>query len=279
MRRRALILIAGLSAVAAGVLAAIALAAPTVVGDVQRVNPAGVNPQSGASIAMAPDGHFAIAYVERPSGGHADVFVRVFAANGTATSAPTAVNAGVEARDSAAIAMDANGRFVVTYTYDAGSGLGIRAQRFDAAATPVGAEIVVSATPGRQVPRIASAADGRFAIAWERSGGHVDARLFAADGTPVTAELNVDQTGSTRFPDVVMTSTGEFVVAYQRSTTVGEAGHVPARRYTALGVPAGNEFNALTGDLNQPYDFPAIAMADDGRVTRPGRVMPISTEF
>ncbi len=255
-----------LLAVVLGILAPVSVADPLPEGDVVRVNPDPAGSQGAGGVAMAPDGHFAVAYAESVLvTDQPQVVVRLFGADGTPAPGTIAVNPSSERRDSPSIAMAADGSFVVAYMREASFTEQIRAQRFDAAGTAVGGEIIVSTAGARQLPRVAMAPDGRFAVAWDHAP-HVEARLYTADGTPVTGELTVDESGLARFPEVAMDSAGRFVVAWQKSTTFGEVGHVKARRYSATGVPAAGEFDAFTGDLNQPYSEPTVGMDDSGRL-------------
>lgn len=255
-----------LLAVVLGVFAPVAVADPVPEGEVVRVNPDPAGSQGAGGVAMAPDGHFAVVYAESVLvTDQPQVVVRLYGADGTPAAGTIPVNPSTERRDTPSIAMAADGSFVVAYMREVSFTEGIRAQRFDAAGTPVGGEIIVSTVGARQLPRVAMAADGRFAVAWDHAP-HVEARLYAADGTPVTGELTVDESGLARFPEVAMDSAGRFVVAWQKSTTFGELGHVKARRYSPAGLPLAGEFDAFTGDLNQNYPEPTFGMDDSGRL-------------
>ena len=266
---------AALLAGACGLWATTAVADPVPQGTVQRVNPDIAGDQYVAGTAMAPDGHFAVAYADKQSTGPTNVFVRLFATDGTPAAGTIPVNPDTADRSTPSVAMDAAGNMVVAYTYSSSFVESVRAQRFDAFGSPVGGELIVSATGGRQLPRVAMAPNGRFVVVWEHAPD-IEARAYAADGTPVAAAF-VLASNLSRFPDVAADSSGRFVVVWKRSTVFGATGVVPARRIAATGTPDGSEFDALTGDLNQTYDDPAVGLADDGRFTVVARGSVAST--
>ncbi|MGH8631791.1 MAG: hypothetical protein ACREU7_13640, partial [Burkholderiales bacterium] len=100
-------------------------------------------------------------------------------------------------QDNAAVAMDADGDFVVAWVSNSqdGSGYGVFARRFNVDGTPATAEFRVNTeTADDQFgPAVAMDADGDFVVAWasanqDGDGLGVRARRFDADGTPATGE-------------------------------------------------------------------------------------------
>ncbi|MEM6784506.1 MAG: hypothetical protein AAF624_12320, partial [Bacteroidota bacterium] len=198
------------------------------------------------------------------------------------------VNTFTTARqESAAVAMDADGDFVVVWqsiNYNGadqdGDGAGIYAQRYDASGSAVGSEFQVNTfTTGDQAnPSVAMDADGDFVVVWQSYGqdGSYDgvyARRYNADGTAPTtngAEFRVNSftTGTQAEPSVTMDASGAFVVVWESDNFSGvgqdgSLGGVYAQRYDASGNPAGGEFrvNATTeNDQGQAV----VAMDADG---------------
>ncbi|MEA2422281.1 MAG: large repetitive protein, partial [Thermoleophilaceae bacterium] len=260
------------AAVGLAVFAASAGAAPQLVGGPVQVNPDPAGDQCCTGVAMAPDGHFGVAYQEQ-NGGNPAVFVRLFSGAGGPTSAAVPINGDADGRQQPSLGMAADGRMVVVYSHAVNSG-DVVAQRLDSAGTPQGSEIAVhQVTSGtQQAGRVAVAPDGHFVVVWADTNTGIMARLYSADGAPLTGELPVSQSGggfgapAVDLPAVAVDSSGRFAVVWQISTTFGENGKVMARRYDAAGAPQGGEFAALTGELNQNLNDPAVGLADDGRV-------------
>ena len=168
------------------------------------------------------------------------------------------------------VAMDSQGRFVVTYDEVPSSGPSkVFAQRFDAAQQKVGERIPVApSTDSEHRPSISMAPDGRFAVAMlRRSSGFADqlvVQRFGADGAPVggvltPASTNVDMSIST--PPIAMASDGSFAVAWVASVFPRRLKY---RRYGADGTPLTIELDVTPDEVNSEA-HPAIGMASDGR--------------
>ncbi|MGD2136627.1 MAG: DUF4347 domain-containing protein [Gammaproteobacteria bacterium] len=161
-------------------------------------------------------------------------------------------------QDTAQIAMDSAGNFVVTWTGQGqdGSGTGILAQRYATDGTPLGTEFQVnSITAGDQLnSRVTMANNGDFLVVWE---GHQDgnaniyARLFDSTGTPQGAEFQINATtaGDQLNPAVAMKNNGDFVVAWQSDD--GSGNGIFARLFDRNGTPRTAEVqinSATAGD-------------------------------
>jgi hypothetical protein len=152
------------------------------------------------------------------------------------------------------VAVRPTGEFVVTWTSDGqdGSGYGVFARMFDAAAQPVTGEIAVNTTTTNEqlFSRIDLVDDGRFVIVWEGNAGtpHGDygvfGRRFAADGSPAGPEflVTVFPAGYQGYPDVAMDARGGFTVVWYSNTQDGNGLAVMARRYDTVATPLGGEF-------------------------------------
>jgi hypothetical protein len=174
-----------------------------------------------------------------------------------------------------AVAMDADGDFVVAWTdYGGqdGSSAGIFAQRFDAAGVAQGGEFQVNTfTTGSQVvPAVAMDADGDFVVAWQSFGQDgssrgVFAQRYDAAGVGQGGEflVNTQTSNAQDDPAIAMDADGDFVVAWASFGPDGSDWGIFAQRYDAAGVAQGGEFqvNAFTtGD----QELPAVAMDADG---------------
>src|SRR5687767_14362256 len=146
-----------------------------------------------------------------------------------------------------------------------------------AAPVPAGVEFRVnSQSTGSQelfseAPHAVDAdADGDFVVTWSSSGQDgsgwgVYARRLAADGTPRGVEFRVNQVTANNqwYPNVAVDADGDFVVVWASDLQDGGGSGVYARRYTAAGAPAGNEFRVNTttaGDQRHP----TVSMDADG---------------
>jgi hypothetical protein len=161
-----------------------------------------------------------------------------------------------------AVAAHANGDFVVVWqdrNRDQ-SLTGVFGQRFDASASPQGADFRVNVftTRGQFDAAVATDGAGNFVVVWasflqDGSDRGVFGRRFGPSG-PLGLEFRVNSfiTGRQDRPSVAQDSSGRFVVVWQSVQQDGAGYGVFGRRYDAGGVPQGAEFlvNSYT-TLNQ----------------------------
>ena len=175
----------------------------------------------------------------------------------------------------AAVAMDADGDFVVTWAscyQDGRDGWGVYAQRYDASGVPQGGEFLVNVATSftQAAPSVAMDDAGNIVIAWmgpgDADGWAVLARRFNAAGEPLTGEFLVNTTTSNNqdYPVVAMDGDGDFVVVWNNYIWDGQPHYdVRARRYSVDGTPQGGEFPvSTTSDV--AHREPAAAMDDAG---------------
>ncbi len=170
-----------------------------------------------------------------------------------------------------AVAMAADGSFVVAWEAEITGGPRIHARRFNASSTPIGNQFVVntSASGTQTDPRIAVDGAGRFMVVWtgrDASGFGAFGRMFAADGTPAGNEvaLNTHTYLSQHSPAVAGFPGGGFVTVWE---SYGQEDYdsdgVFAQRFNAAGSPVGAEFRVNTtteGDQSAP----AVAAVGSG---------------
>jgi hypothetical protein len=151
------------------------------------------------------------------------------------------------------VASDRDGNFVVVWDSDGqdGSARGVFGQRFDAAGAPRGGEFRVNTvTPGMQfAPRIASAPDGDFMVAWmapDDYGFGVFARRFDAAGAARGSEFQVSGAGtaSQMVPALAADGAGNFVVVWAASSSSADLTGIFGRRVDSSGALQGAEFRA-----------------------------------
>jgi hypothetical protein len=251
-------------------------AAGVAVGTEFQVNTTATNSQVFSAVAMDADGDFVVtwhSYLQ--DGSDSGVYAQRFNNTGAKVGNEFLVNTTTaNGQVFSAVAMDADGDFVITwqsYLQD-GSGWGIYAQRYNAAGVAVGSEFRVNTTTSnwQNVPAVAMDSDGDFVITWQSygldgSGYGVYAQRYNAAGVAVGSEFRVNTTtvGNQRNPIVAMDASGDFVITWQSSDQDGSGEGVYAQRFTAAGVAVGGEVRVnvyTTSDQGTP----AVAMDADG---------------
>lgn len=184
-----------------------------------RIDTVTQGPQTNGQIAVLSNGGFAIVWrsgaFNMPSGGgendgsDADVFARIYNADGTVAVGKFRVNeAGEPGIDfgpqlGAAVAGLAGGGFVVVWE-DGGGNTELIARRFHNDGTPLGEEFQVNTFDNdtQILSKVAALADGGFVVTWESDDQDGDnrgifAQRFDAEGNPfgfatVTGSANAD---------------------------------------------------------------------------------------
>ena len=272
-----------------GVYAQRYAASGAAVGGEVRVNTFTATAQLNPSVSLDADGDALVAwqsygqdgagysvYAQRYEGPN-----RPVASGGTpagAAGGEVTVAGGTATQTTPAVASEANGDYVVTWTSTGrdASGLAVVAQRYTAAGVARGAEFVVNTTTttgDQQDPSVAMDADGDFVVAWEGTGqgfststNNVYARRYDKNGVPQGGEFGVQSPGSIARtdPSVGMDADGDFVVTWQTSFRDGAVGlAVVGQRYNAAGAVQGGEFvvnTFSTGDQSAP----SVSLDADG---------------
>jgi hypothetical protein len=202
---------------------------------------------------------------------------------------------GSQINSRSAVAMAANGKFVVVWSGPGdGDGDGIFGQRYDARGNRLGGEFQINTyTTGRQFfPSIAMAPNGRFVVAWAGFGDGgtgsyytdyygntyslgsygVWARRFAPNGKPLGSDFQVNS-ATTYFqypPSVAMDRAGNFVVVWQsgfyydrNDNPDGSGQGVFGRLFSATGTPRGDDFQVNTYTTDTQY-IPFVGMTSKG---------------
>jgi hypothetical protein len=216
--------------------------------------------QYDAGVAMGPGGSFVVVWASYGQDGDAlGVFGRRYDAAGAPQGSEFRVNTFTTGDQfTPAVAMDAQGRFVVVWNGEDtdGSFDGTFGQRYDADGTPLGAEFQVNTytTQDQNAPAVAADARGHFVVVWQGSG-HQDGSFsgifgqrYDATGARVGAEFQVNTytTGTQSQPKVATDAAGNFVVVWGSETQDGSSFGVFGQRYDATGAPRGGEFQVNT---------------------------------
>ncbi len=175
-----------------------------------------------------------------------------------------------------AVAMNANGKFVVIWRSHASDGRsgGVYARRYDAGGVPVSDEFKINTTDvdaDSWTPAVAMDASGGFVVAWVAArGGGIDtdivARRFNDQGTPVTEEfaVSVSPDAAQSLPALSMNASGAFVVVWAAwyGNEIHGRSYATGRVFDANGTPKTDEFR-VNGEAQE--DWPDVAMDDSGR--------------
>ena len=177
-----------------------------------------------------------------------------------------------------------DGGFIVVWTDGSliggdSSGVGVKAQRFDASGHAVGGEFLVNTTTSgnQSSPAVAELSSGRFIITWtdasatggDTSGNAVRGQLFAADGTPVGGEflVNTAVAGNQGPAVVAELANGGFVIAWTDAS--GQGGDtsgtgIKAQIFDADGARVGGEFLANTTTFASQSGASVTSLASGG---------------
>ncbi|MEX2114324.1 MAG: hypothetical protein WD845_14115 [Pirellulales bacterium] len=238
-----------------------------------RVNTYTTSNQQDAKVAMDADGDFVVAWRSYQDGGY-DVYAQRYNTAGVAQGSEFRVNTYTTSEQATpAVAMDADGDFVVAWrsAFQDGSVYGVYAQRYSAAGVAQGSEFRVNTytTSNQHDARVAMDADGDFVVAWhsfgqDGSGRGIYAQRYNAAGVAQGSEFRVNTytTDSQSQPSVAMDD-GDFVVAWGSYGQDGSSEGVYAQRYNAAGVAQGSEFQVNTYTTGSQL-FPSVAMDADG---------------
>jgi hypothetical protein len=156
----------------------------------------------------------------------------------------------LETASSPAIASDAAGDFVVTWTHETGGSTNVFAQRYASSGSPLGLDFVVSSGLALSAgnPSVAMDAVGNFVIAYEAGGGYIAAQRYDSNGSQRGFQFLVSGLSigiADGAPNVASDAIGNFVVAWQSGPSEDGSGYaVVGRLYDSSGALVGAPFQA-----------------------------------
>ncbi len=246
------------------------------------VNQTTAGNQIGPRVAAA-DSQFVVVWTgpNPASATQTEVWARRYAVNGQPFSGELRANSATSGNQSQpAVALAADGSYVVAWTSDEGdgSGYGVFARRFDAQGNATTGDLVVPATTlyDQTTPAVAALATGGYVVAWtsylQALGSQIGpqpivmAQRFDALGAKVGAPIQVTAQSVDRqeAPSVDAESGGGFLVAWQATVLASGDRQVRARRYDAAGAPLSGEL-PLNSTQAGDQAAPAIAAQPGGR--------------
>lgn len=253
------------------------VAATSISGGEIRANSYTTGNQNQPSVAMDASGDYVMVWESKYQDGSAyGVFAQRFSAAGLALGGEFQVNTYTTSDQFLpAVAMDAAGDFVITWTTRGqdGDAYGVYAKRYNSVGIAQGGEFQVNTyTTGSQLrPAVAMDTVGDFVITWSSIGQNaVDYDIYAqrynAAGVAQSSEFKVNTAVSStqRDPSVAMDAVGDFVIAYQSIYQNPDVGDVFAHRYNAAGIAQGNEFKVNTADALLLRPFASVASDNAG---------------
>lgn len=214
------------------------------------------HPESPNAVASDSDGDYVVVWTAPDGLGRDSIFFRLFNADGSAASAvlpvaplglaPTSFD---DAQRNGSVAMDADGDFIVTWTFFDGQDEDVYARRFNSMGEALDAPFRVNTftANAQKWSDVAMDADGDFVIVWSSLGQEdpttgtgygVYARRYDSFGVPLAQEflVNVTTAGDQVFPSVAMDALGGFVVTWT-SNGNGIGDDIMYRSFAADGSP------------------------------------------
>jgi len=221
------------------------------------------------SAAMDAGGNHVVAWTSVGSEPFA-AFFRLTDAAGDTIGLPVQVSPYPEhfVTSSPAVAMKANGQFVIAWTKVDSSPFAVFYRRYDASGTLSGDVTQVSPSEHfvTSSPSVAMDANGNFVIAWTKVGSSPFAVFFQRYDASGTLSGDVTQVSPpkhlvTSSPSVAMDANGNFVIAW---TKVGSSPlAVFSRRYDASGTLSA-DVTRVSPEGHSVTAPPTVAMAADG---------------
>ncbi|MGD9723823.1 MAG: hypothetical protein AB7O59_04270 [Pirellulales bacterium] len=247
-------------------------------GDEMLVNTTVVGNQSQPAIAAADDGRFVVAWCGNGPTDLEGVYLRVFAADGTALSPQVLVNSETRPmQTSPSIAISQDRQVLISWSSRGqdGSGWGIYTRRFslDAQATSAESLVNTNTVSDQKYPAAAFGPNNDAVIAWSsRSSASDDfdivAQRFAANRDPIGVETAINDTvsGSQIHPQVATTPSGASLIVWTSTLQDGSGLGVFARAFDSSQVPTSEEVPVNTTSVAR-QSRPAVDARSDGGFT------------
>jgi len=215
-------------------------------------------------VAMDSRGDFVVTWTNSLPGGNSDVEARMYNSAGNPVTNIFAVANTGRPEHASDVAMDANGNFVVSYTFDySSSDQDIYAQRYSNTGQLRQIIPVATTTHNESRSSVAMAPDGRFDIAYQyqysTSDDDIYLARYSATGSLLGSHAIATSGAREQAPSVAMNNFGDAVVAYQK--LVGGDFDIKAKRVSSGGLVGGeiNIRSTLHDELN-----PSVALSRTG---------------
>ncbi|MEM9885730.1 MAG: T9SS type A sorting domain-containing protein [Bacteroidota bacterium] len=244
-----------------------------------RVNTTTTNNQKEPAVAIDNSGNFIVVWYGKSQGVN-KVYGKIYRDDGSIKEDEFEIYNTTKSQNKLdpAVAMDANGNFVVVWenSVEDGDGFGIVAQRHLADGAIIDTAFVVNTTIiGDQGDPIVDMNEvGDFIIGWsDFQRDNIYAQSYNADGTPRGGEFQVNTftTNTQEFADVVLSTSRKAIFVWNSngSGSVGQDGDdsgVFAQEFDQNNNKIGSEFQVNT-TTNNDQQSAAIAMDGAGNFT------------
>jgi hypothetical protein len=227
--------------------------------------------QGKAVTAIDGDGDFMITWSsDGQDGDSGGIFAQRYSSSASAQGSEFRVNTyTTNAQDRPAVAMDANGDFVIawqSYGQD-GSAEGLFVQRYNSLAAALGSEFQANifTTDGQARPAVATTAEGDFVVAWQSYGqdGDHDGIFTRQFLEPLDSQVNTYIGDKQGRPAVAAHVDGGFAVAWSSYGQDGDKYGIFAQRFDSFGSAQGAEFQVNTYTTGN-QTVPSVAIDADG---------------
>lgn len=170
----------------------------------------------------------------------------------------------------ASIAALANGGWVVTWQSSHTGLMDVYQQRYSAAGTRMGGEVLVNTntTDDQWAPSATALADGGWVVAWTSratDSGEIRLQRFDSAGAKVGGEVEVNTYTTSYQTRAAVTALegGGWLVTWESEGQDGQYGGIYQQRYSAAGAVVGAEtrVNTTTADVQQ---IPSVTALKDG---------------
>ena len=233
------------------------------------------------SVAMDSDGDFVVAWSSGggQQGKYEDIHIQRYNNRGNKQGSEILIEATTsQSLGQPAVAMDADGDFVVSWTQgsEEPNATSVRFQRYNQNGVPQGTVTPVSNTPDERQfnPAIGINDSGGFVISWmsgSNSNYNIYAQAYAMDGTSLSSDTQVNtmvlQNAGQNIivnrsqPSVAMDNIGNFVVSWASGTE--NTSTVFAQQFNSTAQKQGQEL-LLNDNTSAFAAFADVAMDSDG---------------
>lgn len=256
----------------------------TPIGNEQLVNTDTISNQRYADVAMDDDGDYVVVWSHGYGDNSGDgIHLQRFDSDGNFVGTEDAsVNTfQTSSQTRPAVAMDADGDFVVVWESDQqdGENYGIFGQRFDKDGIKQGPEFQVnSETAYSQLrPDVAMDEDGDFVITWQSyyqdgSGNGIFYKRYDKSGLAIDisdVQANITTNDRQYDPTVAMDADGDFVIAWTSDSQEGEVygDGVYFNRFTNQGVRLSSQDIHANIHVTSSQNQPSVAIDHEGDFT------------
>lgn len=228
------------------------------------------------SIAMAPNGDFAVAWMDSSeySTGTYQIVAREFEISGRPKFPSIKVNSQIgSSNQNPDITIGTEGQFVVVWENDNGNGdFDIKMAGYNTDGTEYfDKQTVNSLTTGNQFdPSIAIAEDGTFIVVWEDDADNngkseIFIAGFHSDGSKRfnDTRVNTQSGGNQKNPDIVMRSDGDGIIVWESDNEADDLFQVTAVGIDINGIERFSELTVNAITIGQ-HTNPSVDMNADG---------------